>query len=126
MTEEPLLAGLVVVGRDHEHRVGARLVGEAGQLDGLQGGIGARAGHDGHASARRRDDRAHDVHVLLVRKRGRLARGADRHQPVDPAPDLVFDEFPQLVIGNPAAVKRRDHGGEGAGERSELLHEKWN
>ena len=48
---EAFLGRLVVVGRDDQHRVGARLLGVARQLDGLGGRIRAGAGDDRHAAS---------------------------------------------------------------------------
>ena len=44
VVEHAGLAGLVVVGRDEQQPVGAELLGLAGQLDGVGGGVGADAG----------------------------------------------------------------------------------
>ena len=49
---EPVLRRLVVIGRDHEHRIGAGLLGVPGEIDRLLGRIGAGAGHDRDPAAR--------------------------------------------------------------------------
>ena len=91
-----------------------------GELDGLVGGIGAGAGDDGHAAADGRDDRPDDVHVLLVAEGGRLAGRADGNQAVDPALDLVLNEFLEVAVGDLVMLEGRDERRECTSERTEF------
>src|SRR6185437_6657359 len=92
MLIEALLRRLVVVGRHHQHRVGAGLLGVAGEFDGLHRVVGARAGDDRHAPARLIDADVDDVAVLGVAQRRALAGGAGRHQAMRAGADLPIDQ----------------------------------
>ncbi len=88
MLVEAFLRGLVVVGADLQGGVGAGLLGEGGQLDGLGGGVGAGAGDDGDAAVGGTDDPLDDLLVLFVVEGGRFAGGADGDDAVGAALDL--------------------------------------
>ena len=74
---DAFLRGLVVVRHDLQLAVGAHFARVAGQGDGLGGGVGPAAGHDGHAAGHVLDRHADDFLLLIDGDRGRLARGAD-------------------------------------------------
>ena len=56
--EETFLRRLVVVGRDHQHGVGAGLLGVAGEFDRLVGRVRPGAGDHRHAALRHFDARS--------------------------------------------------------------------
>src|ERR1017187_100938 len=114
--EEALLARLVVVRRDNEHRVGARLVRKPRELERLGRGVGARARNYGNAPPRELDRRPDHVHVLLVRQRGGFTGRADRDNPVDAAPNLMIDEPFQVRKGNALPPKGSGECGDRACE----------
>jgi hypothetical protein len=89
------LRGLVVVGHDLQLAVGADLLGKLGQLDGFGGGVGAAAGHDGHALGGLLHGHADDFAVLFDVDRGRFARGADHADAVGAFGDVPVDQFAQ-------------------------------
>ena len=120
MAEQAFLRGPVVVGRHHQHRVGPGVVRRPGEFQRLAGGIGARAGHDRRPAPGCLDHAADHVHVLPVRKRGRLAGGTHGHQPIDARFDLEFDQRTQFVVGHLLAAERGHERGESAGERAQL------
>jgi hypothetical protein len=80
--QQPGLRGLVVVRRDDEQAVGARLLGGAGQLDGVRGVVGAHPGHDPGPVADRLDDSPEQPVLLRVGGRRGLAAGPADHQGV--------------------------------------------
>ena len=99
MAVEPFRIGLVVVRGDLERGVGAAH-GDCGlgERDGLGRGVRACAGDDRHL-ARRVFYRLLDyLVVLLVRKRWRLARGADGADSLDAARDLLFDYGAEAAV----------------------------
>ena len=90
VVEDAGLAGLVVVRRDEQQRVGAELLGLLGELDAVGGGVGADAGDDRGPVADRVLDRAQDLAVLGARVRGRaLPRRAADHDAVVAVVDEV-------------------------------------
>ena len=103
---EAFLAGLVVVGIDGEPGGGAGLPGEGVEFDGLGGGVGADAGDDRDAAARRGDGGFDDALVLGPVEGGRFAGGSDGDEAVDAAGDLAFDLFAEAVLVELAFAKR--------------------
>ena len=103
-----LLAGLVVIGRHHQHGVGAGRLGMAGQRDGLVGVVGASARDHRHAAARFPDADLDDVHVLVVAERRAFARGAAGDQGVRALADLPVDEGPEGGLVEGAVLEGRD------------------
>ena len=61
-----------------------------------------------------------DVDVLLRGQRGRLARRADRNQPVDARGDLLVDETAQGIFVEQIPPKRRHERGDDPFETSPL------
>ena len=99
------LRGLVVVGHDLELAVGAHLARIAGQGDGFGGGVGAAAGHHGHATGGLLDGHADDFLVLGHGDGGRFARGADDADAVGAFGDVPVNEFAQRGVVHAAVVK---------------------
>ena len=112
-----LLRRLVVVGDDLQLRVGAHILGVAGQLDGFLGRVGAAAGHHGHAARRLFDRDADDLAMLLDVHGGRFARGADDAQAVRAFGNVPVDEPPQRGVVDAAVfVHRRDERDDAASQ----------
>ncbi len=112
-----LLGGLVVVGHDLQLRVGAHLLGEAGEFDGLGRGVGAAAGHDGHALRSLFDGHADDLAVLLDVDGGRFAGGAHHADAVGAFCDMPVDQLAQGGVVHAAVlVHGGDEGDDAAGE----------
>ena len=109
---EAFLGRLVVIGRDHQHGVGAGLLGVAGQLDRLGGGVGAGAGDHRHAAGAASMQSSTTALVLVMGERRRFAGGADRHQAVRAGADLALDELAEGLLIDRAVVERRDQRGE--------------
>ena len=93
-----LLRGLVVIGRDDQHGVCARLLGVLRKIDRLLGGVRARAGDDGDTALGLIDAPLDDLLVLVVRERRALAGGSDRHQSVGALGDLPFDNVAERLF----------------------------
>ena len=111
MLEQALLTGLVVVGHHRQHRIGAAVFRRRGQLDGLQGVVGAGSGNDRHPALDRFDGQLDDPLVLVKAQGGRLAGGAAGDDAVNAAGDLKFDQVNQTLFIDPALV----HGGDQCG-----------
>ena len=92
MRDQPGLAGLVVVRRHQQQRVGAHLLGMPAQLDGIRRVVRAGPGDDRHAAGRVLHRKADALGVLLVRQRGRFAGRAADDDGVDAVFDLVVDD----------------------------------
>ena len=92
MGVEAVLGRLVVVGRDHQDRVGAGLPGVAGEADRLGGRVGAGAGDHRQAAGGGLDHQLDHALVLGMGERRRLAGGADRHQAVSALLDVPFNQ----------------------------------
>ena len=88
---ETFLRRLVVIGRDHQRRVGPFLGGQLRQPQGLGRAVRAGAGHDLDPAAGGLHDRGDHPLVLFVRERRRFAGGADRAQAVRAGRDLKLD-----------------------------------
>src|SRR5450631_2486159 len=73
---------LVVVGRHDQQAVGAGLGGGPGALDRVSGVVAAGAGDDAGPMTHRVDDGPDEVHLLGVRRGGRLTGGAVHDQSV--------------------------------------------
>ena len=112
MRIEAVLRRLVVIGRDHEHRIGAGLLGVLGEIDRLLGRIGAGAGHDRDAAARLIDAPFHDFLVLVMGQRRAFARGADRDEPVGALGDLPIDQVAERFLVDRTVLERGDERGE--------------
>ena len=104
MLEQPLLIGLVVIGHDREHRIGASRLGELGQRNGLGGGIGTSTRDNRHALIGDLDADLDDTTVFFMADGGAFARGAHRHQAVGSLGKLPLDEAGEgFLINDPIA-----------------------
>ena len=108
---EPFLRRLVVIGRDDQHRVGARLLGVLRQFDRLGGRIRAGAGDHRHPALGLIDAPFHHLLVLVMRQRRALAGGADRHQAVGALADLPVHQVAECLLVERAVFERRDQRG---------------
>ena len=111
------LAGLVVVGGDHQQAVGTQVGGLFGHHDGVGGVVGAGAGDNGDAAVHPLDHVADNVQMLLVLQGGSFAGGAAADDGVGMGGDLVFHDAVDLgVVHAAVGVHGGDHGQAGAGE----------
>ena len=120
MRIEAALARLVVIGRDHQHRVGAGRLRMLRQLDSLARVVGARPGDDRNAAGRRLDAELHDAGMLLVRQRRRFARRADRHESRRALANLPVHERGESGLVDRVAAHGRDQRGDGTPEHRNL------
>ena len=112
---DPAPVRLVVVGRDRQHGLGARLDHGLGEVDRVARVVGARAGHDGALGAQLAGDQAHELGQLLVAQRRALAGGARHDEPVGAVLQQVAAERDcSLVIDLAVRAERRDHRGQQA------------
>jgi len=119
---EPFLRRLVVVGRDHEQRVGAGFLGVPGEVDRLGRVVGTGAGDHGDTALRLGDRPFHNLLVLVMAERRALAGGADRHQALRALGDLPGDMLAHRRLVGRAVLERRHQRGEGASERAMRSH----
>src|SRR5436309_1613732 len=119
---EALLGRLVVVRRDQQGRVRPNGLGMAGELDGLVRRVGPRAGNDRHATPDNLHGELDDPLVLLMGKRGGLARRPARHDPIGSVRDLPLDQIAEGFLVYFAVAKRRDDGDQRSGEAHRSLY----
>ena len=112
MPIEAFLAGLVVIRRDHQHRVGARLLRVLGERNRLGGRVGAGARDHRHAALGLLHAPLDHAVVLFMGERRALARGADRHQPVGALGDLPIHQLAERALVESAVLERRHQRGE--------------
>ena len=91
MLKEPFLVRLIVIRRDDQHAVGARLFGVLCQLHRLVRVVRAGAGDHRDAAFRLGDANLDHMPVFLVRQGRALASRPDRHQPMRATLDLPVD-----------------------------------
>src|SRR6478735_8992670 len=117
------LAGLVVVGADEQHAVDADLLGLAGQLHRVGGGIGADPRDDARAVTDRVLHGAEDLTVLGHRRGGALpGRPADDDPVVAVVDEMRRDPSGPLEVDAAVLVERGGHRGEEAAERDGGTH----
>ena len=114
MPVKPLLARLVVIGRDDEQGIGAGFFRMAGERDRLGGVVGAGAGDHRHAAARRVDAPFHHLLVLVMGQGRAFAGRPDRHEAVGAVLDLPFDMGAEGLLVDGAVLERRHQSGERA------------
>ena len=122
MLVKSFLRRLVVIGRDHQHRIGAGLLGVLGEFDRLVRVVGAGARDDRHASARLVDADVDDAAVLGVAQGRALAGGADRHEPVRTRTDLPIDQRAERRLVEFAVLEGRHQRRHRAVKLRALLH----
>ena len=104
------LRGLVVVGRGGEDVVDSGARGDLFRfLDGVVGGVGRRAGHDGDASGHDFDGGVDDVEPFVVGESGRLAGGAAGNQKINAGLDLPCDQIAQGCVVDGAILMKRSY-----------------
>src|SRR5262249_41573611 len=111
---ESFLRGLVVIRRDHEHRIGARLLRMPRKLDRLGSGIRTGTGDHGNPSLRLLDAPADDTVVLLMRQGGALAGSPDGNQPVGALGNLPIHQSTEGLLVERAVAERGDERGKRA------------
>ena len=98
-----LLRGLVVIGRDQQCAVGARLFCKLGQADCFCRVVGTRTGQHRHTALDLINADFNNPFVFFVGQGGRFAGGSARNQTVNALADLVFNKcavrfFVQFVV----------------------------
>ena len=112
---EPVLRGLVVVGRGGEDAVDAEGAHAPGLVHGAAGVVAGRAGHHRHPAGGGLDHRRDDLLALAVVHGLRLAGGAAGHEEVDAFGDLPLDERAERPKVERAVLgERRDQRGAAA------------
>ena len=115
--DDPAPVRLVVVGRDRQHGVDARLDHRLGQVDRVARVVGARAGRRSRPRRRARATiSADELDLLLVGHRRRLAGRAGHHEPVRAVAASRWRPMRdrRLLVDRAVRTERRDHGGEQA------------
>src|SRR5688572_2986414 len=120
MLIKTFLGGLVVVGRDLQHRIRARLLGMTGESDRLGGRVGAGPGNDGNASGRGLDAKLDHAHVLFMGERGRLACRTDRNKAAGALVDLPVDEGLEGFLVDFAVLEWCQESNDGPREHTNL------
>lgn len=120
MLIKTFLGGLVVIGRDLQHRVRASLLGMPGESNRLGGGVGAGARDDGDAPGRRLDAKLDHTHMFFMAERGRLAGRADRDKTVGALIDLPVDEGLEGFLVDFAVLERCQESNDGPREHTNL------
>ena len=96
--DEAVLGGLVVVGCDQQHGIGACLASEFGQLDGIGCVIGAGACNDRYTSCHLLDTEADGRLMLLIGQGRAFARCAANHDGINAFTDLPFDQLGKMLV----------------------------
>src|ERR1022692_785851 len=107
MLEQTFLRRLVVVRRDLQRTIRPGLLGFLREINRLACGIAAGAGEHLDFAGREFHGECHDMNVLRVIHRGRFPRGADGHNAIHAALDLVFDQARERGFVNFPMLKRR-------------------
>ena len=117
VAKHAFLRRLVVVGVDEEGGIGAGIFREAGEVEGLVGGVGAGAGDDFHFGAfGGLDGDLDNVVVFFVGEGGGLAGGADGDDAIGAVDGLVFDLFFERGAVELAIEEGGHQGGKGTTE----------
>ena len=120
------LGGLVVIGRDHQDRVGPVGTGAFGELHRIVGLVGARAGNNRHPSIHPLTGKGNGPAVLRVGQGGALPRGAADDQGVDPLLNLPVNQSAKAVIVDPGGGGGGDQcGGNAAEDGMVLFHDRF-
>ena len=107
MLVETLLRRLVVVGRHQQAGIRPGLLGFLCLVDGLGGGVAARAGDDRHLAGHHADGSLDDREVFPGGERRRLAGGAHGHDAVGAAVEMPGDQaVERLPIHRPGGCHR--------------------
>ena len=112
--DQPRMAGLVVVGRDHQQAVRAQALGFNGLCNGGAGGVAARAHVERHTARTARHRAFNDRAALGGGDGGRLAGGSQHDQRVRSGVDLPVDQRFQAIAVHPLRAKGRDKRGAAA------------
>src|SRR5690606_26884641 len=120
MGDETALRGLVVIGRDDERRVRARLLGMLDEGDALRRVVRACAGDHRHPAGGGLHHFLDHAAMFLVRKGRAFAGGADGNKAVGALGDMPVHECLERVEIQCAVPERRDEGDEGPFEHDTL------
>ena len=123
MLEQPLLGGFVVIGDDHQRRIGPQLLRPLGQVQRFLVVVGTRSQDDGGPSGHVFHGDGHHPLPLLEGERGGFARGAGHRNAVGPVFKLPVDQLPQLrLVHLIPFVKGGDHRTDRAAQPVDVLH----
>ena len=124
MLEDAFLRGLVVVGRDEEHGIGAHALGVLGEADGFNGVVGTGTGNDGHAAFDLIHADADGGFMFGMAHGGGFAGGAAGHDAVDALFYLPFDMGAIGFFVDGAVLERGDQCGNSS-VKHKILQEKF-
>ena len=118
MLEQAFLGGLIVIGRHHQGGIGARLLSVPSEMNGLGRGIRSGSGNHGNPTRGCFDAEFDNSHMLLMRERRRLARGAARNEglravlylPVDKGLKCLFIDGFVAERGDQSSDRALEHG----------------
>ena len=122
VVDHALLGRLVVIGRDHQHGVGAGLLAVPRKRDRLRRRVGAGAGDHRHPAAGLIDAPLHHLVMLRMRQRRAFAGGPTGNEAVGALGDLPLDEVAERLFVELAVAKRRHQSGERPPELSVSCH----
>ena len=108
MLIEPLLRRLVVIGADHQRRVGTGLFRHPRRVDRMRGRVEAGAGDHRRSALGHLDAELDQALLFLVFERRALAGRADRHQAMRSLANLPGDVFLKRGLVDGAVPERGD------------------
>ena len=120
---KPLLRRLVVIGRHHENRICAGVLGMLRELDCLGGRVGAGTRHHRNAARCLFHNNFHHTHMFRVAQRRAFAGGAAGHDAVGTFFYVPVHQITQLFLIHILPVKRSDESNNRAFEH---LSGSWN
>ena len=123
MLVQALLIGLVVIGGNDEHGVGAGLFGVAGEFNRFVGVVGPGAGNDGNAALGLVDAPLNNAFMLGVGQSRAFAGGADGNEAMRALRDLPIDMTAEGGFINFAVFERRDQSRHRTSESAILAHD---
>ena len=118
------MRGLIIVGCDDEHGVGADGAAVFREVDGVGGVVGAGTGDDGDAAGGMLYGEADGLAMLFVGKCGALTGGAGDDEGLDTLGDLPVDEAGEGGIVDAGLGQWGDEGGGDAAKDGMHCHEK--
>ena len=95
---KPLLRGLIVIRRHHQHGIGTAILRVPRELDRLLRRIRPRACDHGNPAPRLLHTPTDDLLVFLVRERRAFSGGADRHEAIGSFGDLPIDQTAKSLL----------------------------
>jgi hypothetical protein len=122
MLIQAFLRRLVIIGRDDEQGIRARLFAMPGEFDRLDRVVRAGTGDHRHPALRLGDAPFDDFLVLVMGQRRALARRSHRNKAPGAVLDLPIDVSPEGLLVERAVLERRHQGGHRAFQHSVRSH----